>query len=292
MRFLNYVFLCALSSSLFAATVVDDMGYPVELRQSAKRIISLAPDITEIVFAIGQAKHLVGVLSGSDYPSCATKLPQVGSYLGLDLEELLALHPDLIIAWGHAFAKQLSFIRKQGIAVYITNPKQLTDIPRTMLNLGQLTDTFPKAQQAAADFNQALLTLKTKYQQTKPVTVFFQIGHYSLFTINKDSWINQVISLCGGHNVFAQASLTVPKVDWEAILMANPEVVLAATDQRDWKAPWQKWPQITAVKTHALWEIPPDWIERAGPRLIKGVALICERLSQARTISHSGQDKA
>ena len=282
--FLALLFLSVSSFVHAACTVIDDAGHSIHLAKPAARIISLAPDITETLFAIGAGHQVVAVIGGSDYPSAARSLPSVGSYSGVDLEKIVALHPDLIVTWSYAFARQLAALKTFGIAVYTTKPQQLEDIPRTMKNLGCLAGAEKSANQAAEQFAARLARLRRNYQAKKEITVFYQIGSYSLMTINKDSWINQAITLCGGRNLFAGSKTIAPEVSWEAVISANPQVIINSAADETWQARWQKWPEITAVKNHLLFSIHPDLIERAGPRVLDGVQQICLSLQQAREL--------
>jgi len=284
-KFSALFFIFFFYGTAYACIVSDDARNRIERYQAAQRIISLAPDITETLFAIGAGQHVVGVIAGSDYPLAAQTIPLVGSYNGLDLEKIISLHPDLIVTWGHTFSRQLAVLKKLGIPVYITQPERLEDIPRTMRNLGCLAGTEKMATQAAQHFSHELAALQTRFHAEKPITVFYQIGGYSLITINKSSWINQVITLCGGKNIFAEASFTAPEVSWEAVVSANPQAIIDSDTNDHWKKNWMKWQAVFAVKHHALFTIHPDLIERAGPRLWMGAAQVCEKLKLARDIS-------
>lgn len=278
------IILFYLSSSLHAACFVkDDTHQTLHLQKPALRIISLAPDATEILFAIGAGSHVAGVMQGSDYPPPAKKIAVVGSYSGIDLEKIISLKPDLIVSWGNSFSRPLSLLKKSGVPVYVTNTHTLEDVARTMKNLGCLAGTEGFAQKTAEDYLQKLTLLKNKYRTQKPVTVFYQIGSYSLITINKNSWINQAIHLCGGENIFENAFFTAPEVSWEAVLNANPQVIISDAKEADWKNTWLKWKMITAVNHNNLFSIDPDIIDRAGPRLWQGVEKICGYLAAART---------
>src|SRR3990167_1961031 len=240
---------------VFACDVVDETGNHVRIEKRAMRIISLAPDITEILFAIGAGQAIVGVVSGSDYPEKARDLPVVGSYQGLDLERILALKPDLIITWNQNFLRQLAVLAQQGVPVYRTNPRRLEDIPRTMQKLGCLTGHRFEAERRARQFSRDLSKLAGEYRKAAPVKVFFQLGDRRLMTINRESWINQVITLCGGRNVFAEAAFSAPEVSIESVLAANPVVILnGATDDR-WKASWRHWRELAAVDRGNLFTI-------------------------------------
>jgi iron complex transport system substrate-binding protein len=280
--FLLAVLSCLFSSANAACDVIDGSGQHVRLSQPAQRIISLAPDITEMVFAMGAGGHLVGVMQGSDYPLAAKTKPVVGSYHSIDIEKIISLHPDLIITWSTTFSRSLSVIKRLGIPVYVSDPHRLEDIPHTMKQLGCLTGMENTAQDQARYFLQELNRLRMQYEHAKSIRVFYQIGAYSLITVNKNSWINEVISLCGGQNVFANARFAAPEMSWEAVVSANPQVIVTDAQMLDWKQRWQRWPQIAAVKQQHLYAIHPDLIERASPRLLQGVSQMCVALDAAR----------
>lgn len=264
--------------------VTDDMGKVIQMDRPAQRVISLAPDLTETLFAISADKQLVGVVRGSDYPAAAQRLPVIGSYTGLDLERLHSLHPDLIVTWGTAFSRQLALLEKQGVPVYVSQPKRLEEVARTMKNLGCLTGNSVKADQVARAFSDDLNTLRKQYAHQPIVTVFYQVGPYSLMTINKDSWINEALVLCGARNIFAEALTISPQVSWEAVLAKNPQVIMNGEADNAWKLPWQRFSSLPAVKNHLLITVSADLIHRPGPRLIAGVREICLSIQQARAV--------
>jgi ABC-type Fe3+-hydroxamate transport system substrate-binding protein len=264
---------------VYPCNVIDDAGNQLTLVKPAHHIISLAPDITEDLFAINAGNHIVGVIQGSDYPVAANYLPQVGNYANIDVERIIRLHPDLIITWGNNFARQLLTSKQLAIPIYISNPQHLADIPHTLINLGCLTGNEKSAAQAANDFNQQLIHLRQSSRHPQnDVRVFFQLGEYSLLTINKNSWINQVIELCHGKNIFADAKFTVVKVDWEAMVDKNPQLVIASAPNNNWQQAWQPWQSITAVKYQHFVTINPDLVERASPRLTQGAAQLCQAI--------------
>lgn len=272
------------SNSAFAQCIVhDDTGKQLRLAIPAKRIISLAPDITENFYAIGAGPSIVGVIAGSNYPAVAKKKTIVGSFSGLDLERIISLKPDLIVTWGSSFARQIQILRNLHISVYVVMPVKLEDIPRTLLHLGCLTDHEKQAKIAATNFTKQLKQLKQQYQHAKHVKVFFQVGPYALLTLNKESWVNQAINICGGQNIFADAPIIAPEVSWEAVIHANPDVVINDSQQADWRQRWEKWPMINAVRNKRLYSIDSDLIDRAGPRLIEGVKRICNMIQNNPT---------
>lgn len=269
-------------AALACCAVIDDAGNAIKMDRPAHRIISLAPDLTEILFAIGAGNQVVGVLQGSDFPSAAKDIPLVGSYNGIDVEKIVSLHPDLIVTWGHGFSQQMTLFKKWGIPVYVSKPRALADITRSLKNIGCLAGTRSQAEKIAATFSHRLHALQQQYQARTPVTVFYQIGAYSFITINKTSWINQAIELCGGRNVFAHTLGAAPEVTWEAVIAANPQVVISDAADERWKSRWQHWPMISAVKEKKLFTIDADLIDRASPRILQGVQQMCDVIQAAR----------
>jgi len=268
--------------SYAACTVTDDSGQRIHLEKPAQRIISLAPDLTETLFAIGAGRQIAGVVQGSDYPPAARKITQTGSYSGLDLEKIVTLRPDLVVTWSTTFSRQLGVLKKFGIPVYQSEPRHLEDIPRTMNNLGCLTGTEKIARLQAQAFSRRLAAIRGQFHNQKQLAVFYQLGSYSLITVNKNSWITQVITLCGGRNVFAEAVSIAPEISWESVVTANPDVIITDATNPDWKKRWAAWPEIRAVKHDFLFSVDPDLIDRPGPRLLDGAALICKDLQSVR----------
>lgn len=274
------VFIILYYISAQACEVIDDTGQVVHLNHPAKRIISLAPDMTESLFAVGAFESIVGVVKGSDYPLQAKKRPVVADHHSVDMEAILLLHPDLIVAWADSrYAMQL---KKSGIPVYLSQQRTLTDIPRTLQKLGCLAGTEKMAKKAADDFSNRYLKLKNKYTNQPVVSVFYQAWPNPLMTISKQSWINEVILLCSGKNIFAELKGAAPEVNIEAVIYADPDVMIGTNSQVEWQKQWRSWNMLRSVKNHHLYTINPDLIERAGPRLLDGAELICLHINNAR----------
>lgn len=279
------LFFAGITLSLQAAAVcvvTDDTGQQLSLAKPATRIIVLTPDLVENMFAIGAGKRVIGVINGSDYPEAANKINKVGSYSGVDLERIVTMHPDLIVTWKYAFQRQITALRQFGIPVYVAAPTKLADVPAQMRKLGCLTGEVKQAEIAARQFEGDIGKLSVAVT-SKPASVFFQIDRRALFTVNKDSWINQVIELCGGKNIFADARNVSLEVSREAVLSANPDVIMHGDHDDEWKLSWQSWPEVKAVRQKKLFTLNPDWIARAGPRLALGAKQICGYLMAART---------
>jgi len=272
--------------------VIDDLGNTVALKQPAKRIVSLAPHITELLFAVGAGDQVVGVVSYSDFPEAAKQLPQVGAYNAFDLETIVALKPDLIVAWNSTNpAGALQKLQAMSIPVFISEPRKLEDVARNLESLGRLTGNERTANTASAQYRKQLEELRTQYSTRSSVSVFYQIWHQPLMTINGEHLISQVIELCGGRNVFAGLPTLAPKISLESVLRKDPEVIVAgnsALNRPEWKADWLRWPSLRAVKNGHLFYINPDIIQRHTPRILQGAEVLCRQLEQVRAARDAG----
>ncbi len=266
--------------------VTDDLGQTIVLAQSAQRIVSLAPHVTEMLFAAGAGERIVGAVQYSDYPESAQRIPRVGGYTSLDLEAVVALRPDLIVAWKSGNpAQQLEKLRGLGFAVYITEPRHIEDVPRDIERLGQLAGTAVAAHKTAVAFRARHEVLRRRYGGRPAVDVFYQIWDHPLMTVNGEHLISDVLRLCGGRNVFASLPVLAPKVDVEAVLAADPEAIVASgmgEARPEWLDTWRRWPQLRAVRHNDLFFIPPDLIQRHTPRILDGAERLCTALEQAR----------
>ena len=272
--------------AMAAISVRDDQGNTVTLRQPAQRIITLAPHVTEMVFAAGAGDKIVGTVSFSDYPPAARAIPLVGDNRQPDIERIIALKPDLLVVWMHnTFARQLEPLRKLGIPMFYSEPNRLDDLPDTLIRLGQLLGTEQKAQQSAATLRHRLASLAAQYQQRPTVRVFYQVWDKPLYTLNGRHIVSDAIRLCGGENVFAKLPLTAPSVTVEAVLLENPEVVIAGESRMQSKSGldlWKKYPMLSATRNDNLFAIDGDLLNRSGPRIVDGAAALCEKFEQAR----------
>ncbi|WP_133650784.1 cobalamin-binding protein [Paraburkholderia flava] len=285
--------VAAFTASAQAApiTVTDDTGATVTLDAPAQRVISLAPHVTELLYAAGGGAKLVGTVTYSDYPPAAQQVPRVGDNKALDLERIVALKPDLIVVWRHGNAqRQLDRLRDLHIPLYFSEPRHLDDIAVTLTKLGRLLDTSTTADAAADTFRRDIATLRARYSTRAPVGVFYQVWDKPLMTLNGTHMISDVIALCGGRNVFAQLEPLVPTVSTEAVLAANPEAIVTASPGAtapDRPLPqldtWRAWPALTAVARGNLFAIDGDLINRPAPRIAQGAAQLCEDLETARS---------
>lgn len=269
-----------------AVQLVDDAGVTIRLEQPAERIISLAPSLTELVYAAGAGDKLVGVVEYSDFPEAAAQLPRVGRHDSLDMERIVALQPDLIVAWQTGNPRtSINWLRELGFAVYTAEPKRLQDIPTHIASLARLTGTETDAQLAIDEFETTLRQLQRSYQNKEPVRTFYQVWNVPLITAGGNELINDIISLCGGENVFANLNLVAPKVSTEAVLERNPRAIVASgmeIERPEWLDDWETWPELLAVREGNLFFVPPDLLQRHTPRALEGAKRLCQQLDSAR----------
>ena len=279
------VFACAATAAEIHLT--DDSGRAVTLKQPARRIVSLAPHITELLFAAGAGARVVGTTSYSDYPAAAKRIPRIGDSAELDLEQIIALQPDLIVVWQQGSGqRQLDKLLQLGIPVFYSEPRRLSDIARSLEQFGMLADTEAVALPAAHAFAARVAALRARYASRPPVSVFYQIWRKPLMTINGDQIISDVIRLCGGKNVFANLKPLVPNISTEAVLAMDPEVIFGSSTDSSSQDPlqnWKKWPHLKAVARDNLFAIQSDLIARPTPRVLLGAQQVCEDLELARS---------
>ncbi len=272
-------------------SAIDDNGDTVTLAAPAQRVVSLAPHITELVYAAGGGAKLVGAVSYSDYPPQAKNVPRVGDNRALDLERIAALKPDLIVVWRHGNAQQqLDRLRELHIPLFFSEPHRLDDVATSLTRLGALLGTDATAQDAARAYRGQIAQLRATYAQRAPVSVFYEVWDQPLMTINGESMISDAIALCGGRNVFAALRPQVPTLATEAVIAANPDAIVTASagaTAPDRPLPalerWRAWPQMKAVAHDNLYAIDGDLLSRAGPRIAQGAQQLCEDLQRART---------
>lgn len=276
--------------ALFCASahaVRDDYGNEIHLEKPAARIVSLAPHLTELLYDAGAGAKVVGAVEYSDFPPAARALPRVGNDAVIDLEAVLALRPDLVVAWPSAGSRAaVDRLSELGLPVFRSEPRELEDIATTLARLGELAGTQSVARRAAADFRSRIAALGARYSGRPPVRVFYEVWDRPLQTVSGEHVISKVIRLCGGENVFADLPGIAPLIDAEAVLRANPEVIVAGDAQAHERTALERWkafPGIRAVAAGQVHSIPPDLIERHTPRIAEGAERLCGWFEGARS---------
>lgn len=251
---------------------------------SARRIVTLAPGLTELIYAIGAESSLVGTVAYADYPAAAKQVPRVGDAFRVDMERLLALQPDLVLAWTSGTPPAtVERIKALGLRVENIEVQHLSEVGASLLRIGELTGLQARAREVAGTFTAGVQRLRTEYAGVRPLRVFVEVNREPLYTVNGRHVISEVLGLCGGENVFAGIAQLAPVVGVEAVLKANPEVILSTDGTaQQVQQDWQGWPQLAAVQRGHIYAASPDTATRATPRLLQGAQEICSQLQRAR----------
>ena len=252
-------------------------------RAGARRIVSLAPNLTELLFAAGAGGRVVGASAWSDHPAAARRVPRIGDAFRFDYERILALQPDLVVAWESGTpTAAIVRLRTLGTRVVVLPVGSLDDVATAIETLGELAGTQAAAGPAARDYRAALGTLRERYRGRPAIGVFVQLDDEPLFTVTGRHLISEIVSLCGGANIFAGLPGLAPAVDLEAVIARDPQAILYAGYAADPSRVWRRYGGITAVRRGNVYRIPPDEIARATPRILAGARRICESLDTAR----------
>ncbi|ERJ18790.1 putative vitamin B12 transport protein [Salinisphaera shabanensis E1L3A] len=280
--------LCPVSSMAAGVEITDFRGETLRLDAPATRIVALAPHLVENLYSAGLGDRIVGAVSYSDYPPAARAIPEVGGYTNISLEAVVSKDPDLVVAWASGQGGDpatLARFEALGIPVYVDRPRQLEDIARAIRDLGVLGDTREVADAAASRFERRLSSLRERYSTRSPVSVFYQVWDDPLQTLAGEQFVGQVIRLCGGRNIFADAVSLAPKVGIESVLERDPQAIVASGmgDERpDWLDDWRDWPGLQAVENDHLFFVAPDIIQRATMRVLDGATTLCRQLESVR----------
>ena len=266
-------------------SVVDDFGKVVVLKTPAQRIISFAPHNTENLFSAGAGDKVVGVVEYSDYPPKANDIQSVGSYIQFNLEVILALKPDLIVAWKNGNNKEaLERIERFGIPIYYSEPRSFQDIIDNILELAMLAGTENNVDPSINNLAEDLLALKHLYENKEVIDVFYQVWRDPLMTLNGDHFVSRVLELCGARNLFSHLPIIAPRVSMEAVIQSNPDVII--TGLTEGLAPdmsmWEKWMSVKAVKNDHYIFVESDTMHRHTLRMLNGIADFCKKIDGIR----------
>ncbi|MBY0346184.1 MAG: cobalamin-binding protein [Neisseriaceae bacterium] len=257
-----------------AALIVNDELNALTLQKPAQHIISLSPHLTENLFILGAQQQLLATIEGSDFPSEAKILPRIGSYSGLKLERIVQMKPDLIIAWKDGTsARDIAQLRRLGFLVWVSHPLSFNEVAAEFRTLGRLTGHEKKANILANEYEFQLKStvLNDKIPNLK---TFFQIGDQPIFTINRTTFIHQMLQNCHFENVFASAIQVSPQVSVEKVLMTQAQVIFSFNKKE--LTQWLYWENLPAVKKNHLYVLDPNDFSRPSLNLLKGVKTLCQ----------------
>jgi iron complex transport system substrate-binding protein len=266
------------------ATLIDDRGVVVAAAPAAQRIVTLAPSLTELAFAAGAGDRVVGVASLSDHPPAAARLPVVAGPGRIDVERLLELAPDLVLAWPSGNpARDLARLERLGLRVFAIEPRRLDDLPRALRAIGALAGTPVVAEAAAATFERGAAAAAAS--PAAPARVFFEIWHDPLVTVSDAHLIGDLVARCGGANVFGGSRLLTPRISREALYAADPDVIVSSVghgDRDQARRLWSDMALLRAVRDDRVQAVDADLVHRQGPRVIEGLHALCRAIAAAQ----------
>ena len=274
--------------SKFLLLVLTSFALPILSAQ--ERIISLAPHITEVLYQVGAGSEIVGTVDYSDYPEVAQEIPRIGSFNRLSYESIIAMQPTLVIAWQSGNGEEsIQRLEELGLNVYSHEPKSLEDVAESLRIFGELSGHQEEGLRQSQAFLARLASQRANSRSADPsrpvLSLYYQLGNEPQMTLNGTHLVSDVIELCGGRNIFAEAIPLVPRVSIESVLRLNPEVIIATgpdAQRPEWLDNWYNWPSITAVQKDQLFTLDADHMHRHGPRILDGAESLCEILDQVR----------
>ncbi len=282
-RVIALVVVAAVAAEARALQMSDDRGVTISLEGPAERIVALAPHLAEIAFAAGAGGKLVGVSSFSRHPAEAQRLPVVATYGRIDIERLIALRPDLVLAWQSGNSPlQIDRLQRAGIRVFVTEVRALADIPRIVREVGALAGSVELAEARARDFETEVDHLRRRYASQRRVAVFLEIWHQPMLTVSGAHLISDALGLCGGRNVFAAARTLTPLVSREQILDARPEAIVTSGFGNEALPAWKGLESVPAVRNRRIYAIDAESLHAQGLQVLEGVRTLCQRLELAR----------
>ncbi|MBU4186280.1 MAG: cobalamin-binding protein [Proteobacteria bacterium] len=275
---LMFVALTSLPAGARQAT--DQLGRKVVLSDDPQRVVSLAPSITEIIFALGQEHRLKGVTRYSDFPPEAVNLPRVGSYVQLDLERIVALKPELCIAIKDGNPREIvERLESLGIPVYAVDPRNLEAVMETILEIGKLLDASEAAKALVADMQYRIQQVRFRAAKAshRP-RVFYQVGIFPIVSVGTNTFIHELIVSAGGDNL-TEGPIPYPRFSREQVLVLSPEVLIISSMARGEvfervKTEWSRWSELPAIKNQRIFLVDSSLFDRPTPRLVDGLELL------------------
>ena len=267
-------------------SVTDDRGKAVTLARPAQRIVTLAPSLAEMAHAAGAGARLVGVSRHSDFPPAVRSLPQVGDAVRVDFERVAALKPDLVLAWrsGNSVA-DVERLEQLGYPAYVSEPRRLADIARQVRAIGTLAGTQGAAEKAASEFERGVDALLFDYSFKRRIRVFYEVWRKPPMTVGGTHLISEVISTCGGENVFAGLAQLTPTIGAEALIAAKPQAIIgggSASGSAEAYLREARQQALPPLKAVPIFYVEPDLVQRPTPRILEGAKAICSALEQVR----------
>ncbi|MBW8190265.1 cobalamin-binding protein [Neiella marina] len=290
LRRIKYTLLlvCVLVTANTQATPTMDVA-PAAVASATppSRVIALAPNLVEMIYALGADHLMVGAIEHSNYPSEAKQLPVIGNYAQLNIERIVALQPDLLIAWrGGSPPADVERLQQLGLRVVWINIQTFNDVADALTLLGEVLGHQRDAQPLVSRYLAQLDSIRRQYQHAAPITVFYELWPQPLTTVGLGSWPQQALALCGADNPFAKAMGDYPQVSLEHVIATQPQVIIQPLDSARGIAltDWQRWPTVPAVSHQAIVTPDSDKLHRMTPRALDEAAKLCRQLDEYRKV--------
>jgi iron complex transport system substrate-binding protein len=276
--------LSGMGDRALSATFTDEVGRTVEVSGPPRRIVSVAPNVTEILFALGLGGRLVGVTTYCQYPPEALKIEKIGGYINPSLERIVALRPDLVVGIAEGdlrtFVDKLTALK---IPVYIANPRTALDVLISIRKIGEVAFAPEPAREIVRSMEEKIQSIRDKVQGRPRPRVLHILDFNPLISAGKGTFVDDLIRLAGGRNVAETAAGKYPRFSMEEVLVQDPEVILLSSmksrdplvKQRRW---WERWKTISAVKHGRIFVLDSDLIHRPSPRMGEGLEQVARAI--------------
>ncbi|MBI2382307.1 MAG: ABC transporter substrate-binding protein [Gammaproteobacteria bacterium] len=285
--------LLGMSAAQGEVRVRDDAGQELRLAQPARRVVSLAPHLAEMVAALGGTAQLAGVTRFSDFPAELKDKPRVGDAHALDRERLLSLKPDLLLIWrGGLSQDRIEALKALHIPLYQNDITRLDDVAGSLERIGLLLGRGEVGRDAAVRFRAELAALRQAAPGVEPVPVFYQIWHEPLYTVGAGHWLNDLLALCGARNVFAALPSLAPAVSREAVLATDVRAIVLSNASEEARSGWRRFPAFRPEREQRYCLLDADESERPGPRLLLAARELCQcttRWNEQSAVSVEGR---
>ena len=279
-----FLITCCVALAAAARVVTDDAGRQVRVGEPPLRIVSLAPGATEMLFAAGAGKEVIATVEYSDEPPAARQVPRIGDVAAIDMERLVALRPDVVVAWAAGGnPAQREKIDTLGIPVYEEQVARLADLPGAVRRLGELAGTQDAARPAADAISARLAALAQTYgaHGGRRPTVLLQVWNRPVYTVGGRHLMSDALELCGARNIFADLPEAGPIIDTEAVIARDPDIIIAAGppgESAAWVADWQRLKSLSAVKNGRVVAFEDQALSRLGPSVLEATEALCKTL--------------
>jgi iron complex transport system substrate-binding protein len=270
--------------SAWGASFSDALGRKVSLEGTPQRIVTLAPSLTEIVFFLGLGDRLVGVTKFSSYPPEAAQKPLVGSYVDLNIEQIISLSPDLVLGTVDGNQpEKVALLEQAGLPVFVVNPRTIRQVIETVNTIGRLCGVPARAAALSEQLSSKVEDIVTRTEALSRPLVFLQINPKPVMTVNGNTFLHDLIELAGGRNIAAEEPTTYPRISIEEVIQRKPEVIIISSMERGGgfeaaRRQWMRWPIIPAVRNNRVHLVDSDLIDRPSPRVVQGLEILARHL--------------